>query len=73
MFGLKLKFETFHTYLRHDFHAFSQNYGLKMISDMKENDVDQFKSNLLLIIFWVFIINYNSLLNLNEMLKLALN
>jgi len=35
--------------------------------------VDQFKLNLLLMIFWMFIINYNSLLNLNEMFKLALN
>jgi len=60
LFGLKLKFEACHTYLRQAFHTFSQNYGLKMISEMKENDVDQFKSNLLLIIFWVFIINYNS-------------
>ncbi len=27
---------------------------------VKENDVDQFKSYLLLMIFWVFIIKYNS-------------
>jgi hypothetical protein len=32
--------------------------GLVMVKD--ENDVDQFKSNLFLMIFWLFIINYNS-------------
>jgi hypothetical protein len=33
-------------------------------NELKENDVDQFKLNLLLMIFWMNIINYNSQLNL---------
>jgi hypothetical protein len=45
----------------------------KLFTIVKENDVDQFKSDLLLMIFWLIIINYNSELNLNEMLQLALN